>query len=119
MRQTSKTRRTIGIRGQLMGFLCFICLLLVGLFWFLSTQLLEPLYTTHIQKQLTEQAEAIVARMDEAIGKGETLLGLRQPAVRQQHLLQRAAGRHLRAGRDEQLLHRHLRHHPAADLQGG
>ena len=36
MRQTSKTRRTIGIRGQLMGFLCFICLLLVGLFWFLS-----------------------------------------------------------------------------------
>ena len=45
MRQTSKTRRTIGIRGQLMGFLCFICLLLVGLFWFLSTQLLEPLYT--------------------------------------------------------------------------
>ena len=73
MRQTSKTRRTIGIRGQLMGFLCFICLLLVGLFWFLSTQLLEPLYTTHIQKQLTEQADAIVARMDEAIGKGETL----------------------------------------------
>ena len=73
MRQTSKTRRTIGIRGQLMGFLCFICLLLVGLFWFLSTQLLEPLYTTHIQKQLTEQAEAIVAQMDEAIGKGETL----------------------------------------------
>ena len=73
MRQTSKTRRTIGIRGQLMGFLCFICLLLVGLFWFLSTQLLEPLYTTHIQKQLTEQAEAIVARMDEAIGKGENL----------------------------------------------
>ena len=73
MRQTSKTRRTIGIRGQLMGFLCFICFLLVGLFWFLSTQLLEPLYTTHIQKQLTEQAEAIVARMDEAIERGETL----------------------------------------------
>ena len=58
MRQTSKTRRTIGIRGQLMGFLCFICLLLVGLFWFLSTQLLEPLYTTHIQKQLTEDRRA-------------------------------------------------------------
>ena len=59
MRQTSKTRRTIGIRGQLMGFLCFICLLLVGLFWFLSTQLLEPLYTTHIQKQLTEQEQTL------------------------------------------------------------
>ena len=38
-----------------------LCLLLLLLFWFLSTQLLEPLYTTHIQKQLTEQADAIVA----------------------------------------------------------
>ena len=73
MRQPEKKRRTVGIRGQLMWFLCFICLLLLVLFWFLCTQLLEPLYTTHIQKQLTEQAEAIVARMDEAIGKGETL----------------------------------------------
>ena len=73
MRQTSKTRRTIGIRGQLMGFLCFICLLLVGLFWFLSTQLLEPLYTTHIQKQLTEQADAIVQKLDDAIADGQTL----------------------------------------------
>ena len=36
-------RRTVGIRGQLMWFLCFICLLLLGLFWFLSTQRLEPL----------------------------------------------------------------------------
>ena len=73
MRQTSKTRRTIGIRGQLMGFLCFICFLLVGLFWFLSTQLLEPLYTTHIQKQLTEQADAIVQKLDDAIADGQTL----------------------------------------------
>ena len=73
MRQTSKKRRSIGIRGQLMSFLCFICLLLVALFWFLSTQLLEPLYTTHIQKQLTAQAEAIVAQLDEAIAEGETL----------------------------------------------
>ena len=50
MRHTSKrkTRRTIGIRGQLLWFLCFICLLLLLLFWFLSTRLLEPLYTTHI-----------------------------------------------------------------------
>ena len=73
MRQPEKKRRTVGIRGQLMWFLCFICLLLLVLFWFLCTQLLEPLYTTHIQKQLTEQAEAIVARMDEAIERGETL----------------------------------------------
>ena len=53
MRQTSKTRRTIGIRGQLMGFLCFICLLLVGLFWFLSTQLLEPVSYTHLRAHET------------------------------------------------------------------
>ncbi len=74
MRHTSKrkTRRTIGIRGQLLWFLCFICLLLLLLFWFLSTRLLEPLYTTHIQKQLTAQADAIVERLDKAIG-GETL----------------------------------------------
>ena len=66
MRQTSKAkkRRTIGIRGQLMWFLSAICLLLLLLFWFLSTQLLEPLYTTHIQKQLTEQADAIVEKLD-------------------------------------------------------
>ena len=40
MRHTSKrkTRRTIGIRGQLLWFLCFICLLLLLLFWFLSTR---------------------------------------------------------------------------------
>ena len=121
MRQTSKTRRTIGIRGQLMGFLCFICLLLVGLFWFLSTQLLEPLYTTHIQKQLTEQAEAIVARMDEAIERGETLSYW---AFGSRLYVNNTFFNALRddifeTGRDEQLLHRHLRHHPAADLQGG
>ena len=46
----------------MMWFLCLICLLLLGLFWFLSTQLLEPLYTKHIQKQLTAEAEMIVAR---------------------------------------------------------
>ena len=33
-----------GIRGQLMWFLCCICLFLLALVWFLSTQLLEPLY---------------------------------------------------------------------------
>ena len=38
MRQQEKKRRSIGIRGQLMWFLCLICLLLLGMFWFLSTQ---------------------------------------------------------------------------------
>ena len=44
-----------GIRGQLMWFLCCICLFLLALVWFLSTQLLEPLYTKHIEKQLTRR----------------------------------------------------------------
>ncbi len=39
----------------------------------LSTQLLEPLYTTHIQKQLTEQADTIVQKLDDAIADGQTL----------------------------------------------
>ena len=73
MRQPEKKRRTVGIRGQLMWFLCLICLLLLVLFWFLCTQLLEPLYTTHIQKQLTEQADAIVQKLDDAIADGQTL----------------------------------------------
>ncbi len=94
MRHTSKrkTRRTIGIRGQLLWFLCFICLfLLLLLFWFLSTRLLEPLYTTHIQKQLTAQADAIVERLDKAIAGGDPLLlGLWQPALCQHHVFQRA-----------------------------
>ena len=73
MARTTKTRHLPGIRGQLMWFLCFICLFLLGLFWFLSTQLLEPLYTKHIEKQLTSQAESIVSQLDKAIAKGDTL----------------------------------------------
>ena len=73
MAQTTKTRHLPGIRGQLMWFLFFICLFLLGLFWFLSTQLLEPLYTKHIEKQLTSQAESIVSQLDKAIAKGDTL----------------------------------------------
>ena len=65
--------RTLGIRGQLMWFLCFICLFLLGLFWFLSTQLLEPLYTKHIESQLTTQAESISAELDEALAEGKVL----------------------------------------------
>ena len=73
MRQTTKARHTLGIRGQLMWFLCFICLFLLGLFWLLSTQLLEPLYTKHIEAQLTNQADSIVERLDDAIADGQTL----------------------------------------------
>ena len=73
MRQTTKARHTLGIRGQLMWFLCFICLFLLGLFWLLSTQLLEPLYTKHIETQLTNQADSIVERLDNALAEGKVL----------------------------------------------
>ena len=73
MRRTTKARHTLGIRGQLMWFLCFICLFLLGLFWLLSTQLLEPLYTKHIEAQLTNQADSIVERLDDAIAEGKVL----------------------------------------------
>ena len=45
-------RPSPGIRAQLMLFLSFICLLLLGMYWFLSTQLLEPLYNQRIEAQL-------------------------------------------------------------------
>ena len=63
MRRTNNARRGLGIRGQLMFFLCFICLFLLVLFWILSTQLLEPLYTRHIERQLTTQAENVVSQL--------------------------------------------------------
>ena len=62
-----------GIRAQLMLFLCSICLLLLGLFWFLSTQMLEPLYNRRIEEQLSAQADEIVRLMDTATENGEIL----------------------------------------------
>lgn len=53
--------------------LCFICLFLLVLFWILSTQLLEPLYTRHIERQLTTQAENVVSQLDDALAEGTTL----------------------------------------------
>ena len=62
-----------GIRAQLMLFLCSICLLLLGLFWFLSSQMLEPLYNRRIEEQLSAQADEIVRLMDTATENGEIL----------------------------------------------
>ena len=73
MRRTNNARHGLGIRGQLMFFLCFICLFLLVLFWILSTQLLEPLYTRHIERQLTTQAENVVSQLDDALAEGTTL----------------------------------------------
>ena len=73
MQSHKRQRGALGIRAQLMCFLSLICLFLLGLFWFLCTQLLEPLYIRHIEKQLGAQLESIVARMDEAIAEGTVL----------------------------------------------
>ena len=59
-----------GIRAQLMLFLAFICLLLLGLYWFLSTQMLEPLYNRRIEAQLSSQADEIVALIAETQDEG-------------------------------------------------
>ena len=56
-----------------MFFLCFICLFLLVLFWILSTRLLEPLYTRHIERQLTTQAENVVSQLDDALAEGTAL----------------------------------------------
>ncbi len=121
MRQPEKKRRTVGIRGQLMWFLCFICLLLLVLFWFLCTQLLEPLYTTHIQKQLTEQADAIVQKLDDAIADGQTLSywGFGSQLYVNSQFFNQLSSEIYRKRRHEQLLCGYLRCHAAADLQGG
>ena len=74
MRRTNNARRGLGIRGQLMFFLCFICLFLLVLFWILSTQLLEPLYTRHIERQLTTQAENVVSQLDDALAEAPLFL---------------------------------------------
>ena len=59
-----------GIRAQLMLFLAFICLLLLGLYWFLSTQLLEPLYNRRIETQLAGQADEIVTLIQQTQDEG-------------------------------------------------
>ena len=72
-RSARRARRALGLRAQLMWFLCLICLFLLLLFWFLSTQLLEPMYVRHIEKQLNAQLDSIVSRLDTAAAQGETL----------------------------------------------
>ena len=62
-----------GIRAQLMLFLAFICLLLLGMYWFLATQLLEPLYNRRIEDQLAGQADEIVDLIAEAEANGSVI----------------------------------------------
>ena len=62
-----------GIRAQLMLFLTFICLLLLALYWFLATQLLEPVYNRRIESQLEGQAEEIVELISALQDEGEVI----------------------------------------------
>lgn len=64
-KQGAARRRPIpGIRVQLLLFLCFICLFLLGLFWFLSSHFLEPMYNNYIRDKLNAQADSLVQMMD-------------------------------------------------------
>ncbi len=58
------------IRTQLMLFLCSICLGLLSLVWFLSSQLLQPYYNDIIQENLEQQLDSIVGLMDEMAENG-------------------------------------------------
>ena len=74
MPRLKKARRSApGIRAQLMLFLAFICLLLLGLYWFLSTQLLEPLYNRRIENQLASQADEIVTLIQQTQDEGDVI----------------------------------------------
>ncbi len=65
--------RTLSIRGQLMLFLCFMCLLLLVMVWVLSARLLQPRYNSYIREKLDVRADLIVAEMNEAIANGEVI----------------------------------------------
>ena len=74
MPRLKKARRSApGIRAQLMLFLAFIGLLLLVLYWFLSTQLLEPLYNRRIENQLASQADEIVALIQQTQDEGDVI----------------------------------------------
>lgn len=68
-----RRRHALGIRAQLMLFLCFICLFLLGLFWFLSSHFLEPMYNKHIRNRLDAQADSLVQMMDGFLAEGNVI----------------------------------------------
>jgi signal transduction histidine kinase len=65
--------RTLSIRGQLMLFLCFMCLFLLVLMWILSSRLLQPRYYSYVYEKLSSRLDTIVSMMDEAIESGEEI----------------------------------------------
>ena len=65
--------RTLSIRGQLLLFLCCMCLLLLLMVWGLSARLLQPRYNSYIREKLEVRADLIVAEMNEAIEDGTVI----------------------------------------------
>ena len=80
-------------------------------------QLLEPLYTKHIETQLTNQADSIVERLDDAIAEGKVLeeLSLEEYKSFSELFGEDLAGT-VHQGHFEQLLRGYLGHHPAHHL---
>ncbi|MEE0800126.1 MAG: HAMP domain-containing sensor histidine kinase [Gemmiger sp.] len=58
----------VGVRGQLMLFLCGITALTLGLVWVLITYALQPMYNRNIYQKLEKEASAIVGMIDSADG---------------------------------------------------
>ena len=54
----------LGVRGQLMLFLCAVTLFTLGLVWALITYALEPMYNRKIRTSLEAKADAVVALID-------------------------------------------------------
>ena len=65
--------RRLGLRGQLMLFLCAMCLLLLELLFLLTAGMLQPRYNKHIHNRLTAQLDSFVGLMDDAIAGGTVL----------------------------------------------
>lgn len=66
-------RRRLGIRGQLMLFLCAMCLFLLGCLWLITAGMLQPRYNQYIYDQLSAKLDTFVGMMDDAIADGTVL----------------------------------------------
>ena len=52
------------LRYQMMIVFCVVVALVLGLVWFISAQLLQPLYNRHIYKYLSNQVDSLVAMIE-------------------------------------------------------
>ena len=59
-----RRRAGLGVRGQLMLFLCGVTLLTLGLVWLLISYCLEPMYDRTIRDNLETKTDAVVSMLD-------------------------------------------------------